>query len=77
MTILRFVIDVESDGDANQSTLNEMADRLNKYADSVVAPQYLAEKQGDDGQITYHVHRSDRRHHCEDCLTNAQDQRGA
>lgn len=77
MTILRFTVDIESDGDVNQATFNEMADKLNKYADSVVGPQYLAEKQGNDGQVTYHVHHSSRRVNCDTCLENAQDHRGS
>lgn len=77
MSLLRFVVDVESAGDVQQTTLNEMADKLGKYADSVVGPQFLAEKQGDDGQVTFHVHRSTSRMGCPDCVGVAQDERGA
>jgi len=76
MTILRFTVDVESESDVNQATFEEMADKLSKYADSVVGPQYLAEKQGDDGLVTYHVHRSSRHAACDDCNANAMDRRG-
>lgn len=75
MALLRITVDLESAGDVTQDTLEEIADKIDKYADSVVGPMYLADKQGEDKHVTYHVHASTDDYACQDCRELSRDQR--
>lgn len=77
MALLRFIVDIESGegGDVTKKDFDDMGEKLEKYAESVLGVQYLGNKLGDDNQVTYHVHRSDESHSCQDCVNAAQDER--
>lgn len=78
MSILRFIVDIEAtDGEdaVTSGDFDEMADVLGKYADSVVGVQYLGSKQGDDKNVSYHVHVANDDYACADCRAAAADGR--
>lgn len=75
MAIMRFIVDVEAEGDVTSGDGDDMADKIGKYADSVVGVQTLGNKQGDDKQVIWHVHHSTMDYSCTDCRAAAQDER--
>ncbi len=75
MALLRFIVDVESEGDVTAQEGDDMRDKMQKYADSVLGVQHLGNKQGDDTASTWHVHKSTPDYACQDCRIAAADER--
>lgn len=73
MALIRVVVDLEAQGDLTNSVMDEVRDKVQKYADSVVGVQYLADKQGDT-ESWVHKHESSEDYACQTCRDHAHDE---